>query len=216
MFLLCLWDLIESDVNFWDICVFQYSKIYVPITGRKGGGKRGKEKRNTYTHTHTHTHTYISIYWQGDILLLTTLFGDTWFILSTNRSLSELLDSPLNFLCYHFFVKHKLDHNSSLNSISALLLHPDVEATWLRKAPAYSFYLVISPSSFHLGHFPHLPCSTYFGLHFLLQSLPCPFPTHVFCIWWLLYFFPCFFFHCIISKSLWCLCQPAPHIQVWT
>ena len=156
MFLLCLWDLIESDVNFWDICVFQYSKIYVPITGRKGGGKRGKEKRNTYTHTHTHTHTYISIYWQGDILLLTTLFGDTWFILSTNRSLSELLDSPLNFLCYHFFVKHKLDHNSSLNSISAPLLHPDVEATWLRKAPAYFFYLVISPSSFHLGHFPML------------------------------------------------------------
>lgn len=46
----------------------------MPITGRKGGGKRGKEKRNAHTHTEEY------IWTRGGIHLLTTLFGDTWFI----------------------------------------------------------------------------------------------------------------------------------------
>lgn len=48
------------------------------ITGGKGDGKRGKEKRNAHARARTHTEEYILT--RGEVLLLTTLFGDTWFI----------------------------------------------------------------------------------------------------------------------------------------
>ena len=63
----------------------------------------------------------------------------------------------------------------------------------------------------HLCHAPHILVFTFSFNHYHVCSQPVSFAFGD-----CLFFSPCFFFHCIISKSSWCLCQPAPHIQVWT